>query len=134
MASRKHDPVCSPFCHEAGLIMAAVGDEAYERCVVYAANEAVPPTPQHCRRLPQHHARRHPLRRGGLEAIHTEALRLGGGFGGGEEGAEFEGMDGRRRTVREWEFETFGCSEEGIEMCRRFGERDGEIASQLQQI
>lgn len=41
MQAWKYDPVFSPFYHETGFIMAAVGDEAYDRCVEYAETENV---------------------------------------------------------------------------------------------
>ena len=39
MHSWLHDPLFAPFYHETGFIMAAAGDEAYERCVEYAEDE-----------------------------------------------------------------------------------------------
>jgi sarcosine oxidase/L-pipecolate oxidase len=43
MHAWKHDPLFSPFYHDTGFIMAAVGEEAYERCVEYAEGEKVSP-------------------------------------------------------------------------------------------
>jgi sarcosine oxidase/L-pipecolate oxidase len=43
MHAWKHDPLFSPFYHDTGFIMAAVGKEAYERCVEYAEGEKVTP-------------------------------------------------------------------------------------------
>jgi sarcosine oxidase/L-pipecolate oxidase len=43
MHSWKTDPLFSPFYHDTGFIMAAVGNEAYNRCVEYAKGEAVFP-------------------------------------------------------------------------------------------
>ncbi|KAF1946416.1 fructosyl-amino acid oxidase [Clathrospora elynae] len=41
MEAWKHDPLFKSFYHDTGFIMAAVGDEAYERCVRYAESEHV---------------------------------------------------------------------------------------------
>jgi sarcosine oxidase/L-pipecolate oxidase len=43
MHAWKHDPLFSPFYHDTEFIMAAVGEEAYERCVEYAEGEKVSP-------------------------------------------------------------------------------------------
>lgn len=43
MHAWKHDPLFSPFYHDTGFIMAAVGDEAYARCVEYAKSEKTTP-------------------------------------------------------------------------------------------
>jgi sarcosine oxidase/L-pipecolate oxidase len=43
MHAWKKDPLFSPFYHDTGFIMSAVGDEAYERCVEYANGEQVRP-------------------------------------------------------------------------------------------
>lgn len=45
MARWKLDPIFAPFYHATGFIMAAVGDEAYERCKEYAKNENTPLEP-----------------------------------------------------------------------------------------
>lgn len=44
MDTWKYDPVFSSFYHNTGFIMAAVGDEAYKRCVEYAKGEKITPT------------------------------------------------------------------------------------------
>jgi sarcosine oxidase/L-pipecolate oxidase len=44
MHAWRTDPLFSPFYHDTGFIMAAVGDEAYERCMEYAKGEKVFPT------------------------------------------------------------------------------------------
>ncbi|USP73338.1 hypothetical protein yc1106_00612 [Curvularia clavata] len=43
MHAWKHDPVFSSYYHDTGFIMAAVGEEAYERCVQYAKRESNTP-------------------------------------------------------------------------------------------
>lgn len=45
MRAWNHDPLFQPFYHETGFIMAAVSDEAYERCVEYAKSENADLTP-----------------------------------------------------------------------------------------
>lgn len=39
MHAWKHDPLFKPFYYETGFIMAAVGDDAYKKCIEYEASE-----------------------------------------------------------------------------------------------
>ncbi|KAF2121889.1 FAD dependent oxidoreductase [Lophiotrema nucula] len=45
MKAWKEDPLFSPLYHPMGFIMAAVGDEAYEKCIAYAESEGILLTP-----------------------------------------------------------------------------------------
>ncbi|KAH6859984.1 hypothetical protein AA0119_g12060 [Alternaria tenuissima] len=97
MQAWKTDPLFSPFYHDTGFIMAAVGDEAFERCIEYAKGEKTLPVALNTkhdfqRTMPEgvlqgdfpgwrgfwkKEAAGWVFASGALRAMHKEAVRLG---------------------------------------------------------